>query len=61
MDRLKGGLGAGATDELGCVQGDLLHADCLRTTYGRAQRHKLDPMLYMRAQERWGRMPTRIL
>ena len=61
MDRLKGGLGVEATDELGCIQGNLLRADNLRTVYGRAQRHKLDPMQYMRTQERWGRMPARIL
>jgi hypothetical protein len=61
LDRLKGSLGVEVTDELGCVQGDLLHADCLRTTYGRTQQHNLDPTLYMRAQERWGRMPARIL
>ena len=42
IDRLKGELGVEVTDELGAVQGELLHADCLRTTYGRAQRHNLD-------------------
>ena len=61
LDRLKGELGVEVTDELGCIQGDLLHADDLRTVYGRAQRHNLDPMQYMRTQERWGRMPARLL
>ena len=58
---LKGELGVEVTDELGAVQGELLHADCLRTTYGRAQRHNLDSTQYMRPQEKWGRMPARIL
>jgi len=61
IDRLKGELGVEVTDELGAVQGELLHADCLRTTYGRAQRHNLDSTQYMRPQEKWGRMPARIL
>jgi hypothetical protein len=61
MDRLKGELGVEVTDELGCVQGELLHADCLRTTYGRAQRYNLDSTQYMRPQEKWGRMAARIL
>ena len=30
MDRLAGNLGVEVTDELGCVPGDLLHADALR-------------------------------
>ena len=46
------------TDELG-VQGELLHADCLRTTYGQAQKHNLDSTQYVRPQEKWGRMPAR--
>ena len=61
IDRLKGELGVEVTDELGAVQAELLHADCLRTTYGRAQRHNLDSTQYMRPQEKWGRMPARIL
>ena len=52
MDRLKGELGVEATDELGCVQGELLHADCLRTNYGRAQRYNLDSMQYARPHEK---------
>ena len=46
------------TDEFGAVQGELLHADCLRTTYGRAQMHNLDPTQYMRPQEKWRRIPV---
>ena len=61
LDRTKGEVGVEATDELGCVQAELLHADCLRTSYGRALRYKLDSTLYMQPQEKWGRMPARIL
>ena len=39
----------------------LLHADALRTTYGRALRYGLDPTKYMRPQETWGRVPVKIL
>ena len=49
------------TDELGAVPGELLHADCLRTSYGRAQRHRIDSTLYMQPEEKWGRMPARIV
>ena len=51
----------GVTDGLGAGQGELLHADCLRTTYGRAQRHNLDSTQYMRPPAKWGRMPARII
>ena len=54
-------MGVETTDELGCVQADLLHADCLRTSYGRAQRYNLDPTMYMAPQHRWGCMAARIL
>ena len=42
MDRLAGDLGVDVIDELGCVPGDLLHADALRKTYGRCLRHNLE-------------------
>jgi hypothetical protein len=61
MDRLAGNLGVDVIDELGAVPGDLLHADALRKTYGRAMMHGLDPTRYMQAQETWGRMPVKIL
>ena len=61
MDRLTGSLGVDVTDELGCVSGDLLHADALRKTYGRAQRFELDPTRYMQPAETWGRMAGKIL
>ena len=61
MDRLTGSLGVDVTDELGCVSSDLLHADALRKTYGRAQRFELDPTRYMQPAETWGRMPGKIL
>ena len=48
-------------DEVGAVPGPLLHADALRTTYGRALRYSLDPTKYMRPQETWGRMAVKIL
>ena len=61
MDRFAGSLGVEVVDELGCVSGDLLHADALRKTYGRAQRFELDLTRYMQPAETWGRMPARIL
>ncbi len=61
MDRLVGSLGVDVIDELGCVPGDLLHADALRKTYGRAGRYALDPTRYMQPRETWGRMPCKIL
>ena len=61
MDRLAGNLGVDVIDELGTVPGDLLHADALRKTYGRAMMHGLDTTRYMQAQETWGRMPAKIL
>ena len=61
MDRLAGNLGVEVTDELGCVPGDLLHADALRKTYARCFRHDLDSTRYMKPAETWGRMPARIL
>ena len=61
MDRITGGLGVDVIDEVGALAGDLLHADALRRTYGRALRHDLDPLSYMKPQETWGRMPVKIL
>ena len=61
MDRLAGDLGVDVIDELGCVPGDLLHADALRKTYGRCLRHNLDTTKYMKPSETWGRMPVKIL
>ena len=51
LDRLTGTLGVDVIDELGAVPGPLLHADALRTTYGRALRYNLDPTKYMRPQD----------
>jgi hypothetical protein len=61
MDRLAGDLGVDVIDELGCVPGDLLHADALRKTYGRCLRYNLDSTQYMKPTETWGRMPCKIL
>ena len=61
MDHLVGILGIDVIDELGCVPGDLLHADALRKTYGRCLRHSLDTTKYMQPNETWGRMPCKIL
>ena len=61
LDRLLSKLGVDVIDELGCVPGDLLHADALRKTYGRCQGHNLDSLLYMKPTETWGRMPVKIL
>jgi hypothetical protein len=61
MDRLVGNLGVEVIDELGCVPAPLLHADALRKTYGRCQRHNLDTTQYMKPSETWGRMPSKIL
>ena len=61
MDFLTGDLAVGAIDEIGAVPGDLLHADALRTTYGRCLRYNLDPTLYMKPSETWGRMFAKIL
>ncbi|MCP4006488.1 MAG: hypothetical protein GY725_20105, partial [bacterium] len=61
MDRIAGDLGVEVIDELGAVPGDLLHADALRKTYGRALRHNLDSTQYMKPAETWGRMPCKIL
>ena len=61
MDRLVGTLGVAAIDDLGTVQAQLLHADALRCTYGRARRYNLDAAQYMSPQEAWGRMAANIL
>ena len=61
MDHPVGVLGIDVIDELGCVLGDLLHADALRKTYGRCVRHSLDTTKYMQPCETWGRMPCKIL
>ena len=61
MDRITRSLGVDVIDEVGALAGDLLHADALRRTYGRALCHDLDPIAYMKPQEAWGRMPIKIL
>ena len=61
LDRLAGTLGVDVIDELGTVPAPLLHADALRKTYGRCLRYKLEPTLYMRPQESWGRVFAKIL
>ena len=61
MDRLAENLGVEVTDELGCVPGDLLHADALRKTYARCLRHDLDSTRYMKPAEPCRRMPANIL
>ena len=61
MDRLVGELGVDVIDELGAVPGDLLHADALRETYGRAFRYDLETTAYMKPGETWGRMAAKIL
>ena len=61
MDRITGSLGVDVIDEVGALAGDLLHADALRRTFGRALLHDLDPVAYMKPQETWGRMPVKLL
>ena len=61
MDRLVGQTGIAVIDELGCVHGSLLHADALRTTYGRSLRYSLDTTKYMQPQQTWGCLPAKIL
>jgi hypothetical protein len=61
IDRIAGNLGVDVIDELGCVPGNLLHADALRKTYGRCLRHNLDTTAYMKPAETWGRIPCKIL
>ncbi len=61
MDRLVGQTGIAVIDELGCVHGPLLHADALRTTYGRSLRYSLDTTKYMQPQQTWGCLPAKIL
>eukprot|EP00972_Heterocapsa_arctica_P017591 2600907-Heterocapsa_arctica.AAC.1 len=61
LDRVAGDLGVDVIDELGCVPGELLHADALRKTYGRCLRHDLDSTQYMKPAETWGRMPCKLL
>ena len=61
MDRITRSLGVDVIDEVGALAGDLLHADALRRTYGRALCHDIDPIAYMKPQEAWGRMPIKIL
>ena len=61
MDRITGSLGVDVIDEVGALASDLLHADALRRTYGRASRHDLDPIAYMKPNETWGRMPIKLL
>ena len=61
MDRLVGQTGIAVIDELGCVHGTLLHADALRTTYGRSLRYSLDTTKYMQPQQTWGCLPVKLL
>ena len=61
MLRLTGSLGVDVIDELGCVSGTLLHADCLRKTYGRSLKYDLQTTAYMKPQETWGRMACKLL
>ena len=61
LDRLTGEIGVDVIDELGCVPGDLLHADALRKTYGRALRYNIDPTAYLKPQETWGWVPCKLL
>ena len=61
MDHLTTNLGIDVIDELGAVSGELLHADALRKTYGRATCLGLDTTKYMKPAEAWGRMPAKIL
>ena len=61
LDRLTGEMGVDVIDELGCVPGDLLHADALRKTYGRALRYNIDPTAYLKPQETWGWVPCKLL
>ena len=58
--RLAGQTWIAVTDELGCVHGSLLHADTLRSTYGRSLRYNLDTK-YMQPQQSWGCVPAKIL
>ena len=51
MDRITGKLGVDVIDEVGALASDLLHADALRRTHGRALRHDLDPLAYMKPHE----------
>ena len=46
--RIRGPAGVEATDEVGTVPGDLLHADALRSTYARARKHRFSTSSYMR-------------
>ena len=61
LDRLTGILGVDVIDELGAVPRSLLHADALRTTYGGALCHGLDPTQCTRPPETWGRVAVKIL
>ena len=61
MDRLVGQTGIAVIDELGCVHATLLHADALRTTYGRSLRYSLDTTKYMQPQQAWGCLPVKLL
>ena len=61
VDRLAGKTGIAVIDELGCVNGSLLHADALRNTYGGSLRFSLDTTGYMQPQQAWGCILARIL
>ena len=59
--RIRGPVGVEATDEVGTVPGDLLHADTLRSTYVRARIHGFATTSYMRPEETWGKVRAKIL
>ena len=59
--RIRGPVGVEATDEVGTVPGDLLHADALRSTYVRARIHRFSTASYMRPAETWGRVFAKVL
>ena len=61
MDHSAGNLGVDVIDELGAAPANLLHADAVRETYGRAARYGLVPTRYTQAQATWGRMAANIL
>ena len=59
--RIRGPVGVEATDEVGTIPGDLLHADTLRSTYVRARINGFATGSYMRPEETWGRVRAKIL
>ena len=53
LDRLTGRLAVAVIDALGCVGGEFLHIDALRSTHSRAHGHNLDSVNYMKPKETW--------